>query len=207
MIFPRGLKDPTNTFLEGWGFGSMPKPTVDMYGNDDIRKHATVFAIADSVRLSQDKPEKWAYTPVYQDTGYFLKKYAPRVGYYGSYRFGFENNLRIFRYSDVLLMSSEASLRSGSNLGKAQTYFEKVWKRARPEYVGEVPTLTLNLLYEERHKEFVGEGHRYWDLVRTGQASSVLKEKGWKEHNRYLPIPDAEITKSQGVLKQNNGYN
>jgi len=208
MIFPRGLKDPTNTFLEGWGFGSMPKATVDIYEDGDIRKHATVFAIADSVELSKGTAYEWAYTPVYQNTGYFLKKYAPRVGYYGSYRFGFENNLRIFRYSDVLLMASEAALRSqGGDQGKAQTNFAKVWKRARPKHVGDAPAVTLDLLYEERHKEFVGEGHRYWDLVRTGQAADVLKDKGWKTHNRYLPIPDAEITKSQGVLKQNEGYN
>lgn len=206
MLFPRGFSDPTNTFLEGWGFGTMEKKTANMYEDTDIRKDATVFAIDDSIKVYEGRPANWSYTPVYQNTGYFLKKYAPRVGYYGRSRFGFDNNIRVFRYSDVLLMASEAILRTQGVTAAAQDYFSRVWKRARPESQ-DIPPLTLERLYEERHKEFVGEGHRYWDLVRTGEAAEVLKDKGWKEYNRYLPIPDAEITKSQGALKQNEGYN
>lgn len=206
LIFPRGFKDPTNTFLEGWGFGTIEPATVEMYEAGDIRKGATIFAIDDSIQAYKDEPDNWSYTPVYQNTGYFLKKYAPRVGYYGNNRFGFENNIRIFRYSDVLLMASELIYRTQGATPEAQEYFSKVWKRARPNSTN-APALTLELLYDERHKEFVGEGHRYWDLVRTGQAAEVLGKYGWKEYHKYLPISDVEISKSQGALKQNPGYN
>jgi hypothetical protein len=33
---------------------------------------------------------------------------------------------------------------------------------------------TIDNILEERHLEFVGEGKRYWDLVRSGKAASVL---------------------------------
>ncbi|MCL3852805.1 RagB/SusD family nutrient uptake outer membrane protein [Parabacteroides sp. GYB001] len=206
ISFPRGFTDPTNTFLEGWGFGTMQKATVDMYEDIDIRKYATVFAIDDSIKAYEGQEKNWSYTPAYQNTGYFLKKYAPRVGYYGPSRFDFENNVRVFRYADVLLMASEALLRSGGSTAKAQEYFSMVYKRARPS-ISDVPTVNLDILYLERHKEFVGEGHRYWDLIRTNQATTYLSDKGWKQHNRYLPIPDSEISKAQGSLTQNEGYN
>ena len=205
LTFPRGFYDPTGVYLEGWGFGTMQKSTVDLYDSKDIRKEATVFAIDDSIAANEGAELNWSYTPAHQNTGYFLKKYAPRVGYYGSNRFGFENNIRVFRFSDVLLMASELLLRSGNKMNMAQEYYNRVWKRAHPSE-DKAPVLTLENLYLERHKEFVGEGHRYWDLIRTGDAAKYLADKGWKEYNRYLPIPDSEITKSQGSLKQNPGY-
>jgi hypothetical protein len=203
LIFPRGFTDPTGVFVEGWGFATMNKDLVDLYDADDIRKSATVFAIDDSIKAHAGDEKNYSYTPAYQNTGYFLKKYAPRTGYYGSNRFYFKNNVRVFRYSDILLMVAEMSLRTG-NQGEAQNCFAEVWNRAHT--ASAAPAVTLDLLYKERRLEFAGEGYRYWDLIRTGKAAEVLGGKGWTARNRYLPVPDAEITKSQGSLKQNEGY-
>lgn len=206
LTFPRGFEDPTGVFVEGWGFGTLNKEVVDLYDATDIRKGASVFAIDDSIKAYETAERNWVYTPAHQNTGYFLKKYAPRVGYYGPQRFQLKNNIRVFRYSDVLLMAAEAMFRSGVDQSLAQTYFAEVWERARPTATTPTPALTLDLLYDERRREFVGEGHRYWDLIRTGQAASALGSKGWQSHHRYLPIPDSELSKAQGSLKQNDGY-
>ncbi|MDH6534327.1 RagB/SusD family nutrient uptake outer membrane protein [Parabacteroides sp. 52] len=69
---------------------------------------------------------------------------------------------------------------------------------------------------KERHLEFVGEGLRYWDLVRWGDAATVLTEnmpeyssvRTWDPNkNKYLPIYQEEIDKTKGMgefeLKQN----
>jgi hypothetical protein len=59
--------------------------------------------------------------------------------------------------------------------------------------------------------EFVGEGKRYWDLIRTGKAASVLvpdqygyRTNSWTSNKKYLPIPQSEIDKARGTLTQNN---
>ena len=59
--------------------------------------------------------------------------------------------------------------------------------------------------------EFVGEGKRYWDLVRTGKASTVLvpdeygyRTNTWSVNKKYLPIPQSAIDSAQGSLTQNN---
>lgn len=76
--------------------------------------------------------------------------------------------------------------------------------------VASIPA-TLDNVIEERHLEFVGEGKRYWDLIRTGKAATVLvpdqygyRTNTWSESKKYLPIPQSEIDKAQGTLKQNN---
>ena len=207
LLFPRGFTDPTGVFLEGWGFGTMNADIVELYEDGDIRKHTSVFAIDDSIKAYEGAEQNWVYTPAHQNTGYFLRKYPPRVGYYGPDRFNFKNNIRVFRFSDVLLMSSEVILRSGGDRNTAQEYFSRVWKRARPTRTSEVPQVDLDKIYHERRLEFVGEGHRYWDLIRTNTAAEVLADKGWQSRNRFLPIPDSEISKAQGSLKQNEGYN
>ena len=68
---------------------------------------------------------------------------------------------------------------------------------------------TIDNIIQERHLEFVGEGKRYWDLVRTGKAASTLgpdeyRTNTWSEQKKYLPIPQAEIDAAQGTLTQNN---
>lgn len=70
---------------------------------------------------------------------------------------------------------------------------------------------TIDNILEERHLEFVGEGKRYWDLVRSGKAASVLvpdtygyRTNTWSAKKKYLPIPQGEIDAAQGTLVQNN---
>jgi hypothetical protein len=61
----------------------------------------------------------------------------------------------------------------------------------------------------------MGEGKRYFDLVRTGKAATVLtpsndsghyRTKAWSADVRYLPIPQDNIDAAQGTLKQNGNY-
>ena len=73
----------------------------------------------------------------------------------------------------------------------------------------------------ERRLEFATEGHRFFDLVRWGIAEKTLNAYLEKEKTRrtylstakftagrdeYLPIPQAEITFTNGLYKQNPGY-
>ena len=49
------------------------------------------------------------------------------------------------------------------------------------------------------------EGHRWYDLVRTGNAATVLSGKGFTPgKNEILPIPLAELENT--LLVQNPGY-
>ncbi|MDD4481585.1 MAG: RagB/SusD family nutrient uptake outer membrane protein, partial [Bacteroidales bacterium] len=88
----------------------------------------------------------------------------------------------------------------------AQTYLNAVRTRAQVPMV----SATLDNIIEERHLELMGEGKRYWDLVRSGKAESVLtadkhlyRTVNWTPQKKYWPIPQSEIDKSAGTLTQN----
>ena len=68
----------------------------------------------------------------------------------------------------------------------------------------------LEDIYTERRFELATEGHRFFDLLRTGKAQEVLGAiypSFDVSIHQYLPIPQQEIDASQGVLTQNPGYN
>lgn len=161
----------------------------------------------------------------YQNTGIFLLKYLGRPGgndgVVADADLGWDNNQRIYRYSETLLNAAELILRTGGDVAKAQGYFNLVRNRAHASN----RTVSLDNLLEERRMEFVGEGKRYYDLIRFGKAAEVLKPGGgkvldqeknaydkqgipervqWSESKKYLPIPQDEIEAAKGTLVQNN---
>lgn len=198
MLGARGLKDPNNVYVEGWGFAPVTKALNDAFLPNDPRKWTTIIDHeefrAEGGTVSSD---------VNQYTGYSVCKYHPRAGYsstVGTEALNYKNNCRVIRFSDVLLMASEALLRSGGSVGEVQDYYARVVKRAMGDDY-KVPVVSLDNIYKERRYEFAMEGIRYWDLVRTNQAKDFIK--GWDDTKKYLPIPQSEIDKSDGHLVQN----
>lgn len=202
LISPHTWPDGTDGHDQGWGFCPVRLETYERYANNDTRRDATCW---NAGALGVD------YNKRYQDTGLFLEKYAALTGnnkdQKADAQLNWNNNLRIYRFSETLLNAAELIAR-GAGSGDAKLYLNKVRKRA-----GLVTELepTIDNIIEERHLEFVGEGKRYWDLIRTGKASSVLvpDEYGyrtniWTENKKYLPIPQSEIDAAQGTLTQNN---
>lgn len=198
MLGARGLKDPNNVYVEGWGFAPVTKALNDAFLPGDPRKWTTIIDHAEFVAEGGS-----INTDSNQYTGYTVRKYAPRVGYSsttGTEALNYKNNYRVIRFADVLLMASEALLRSGGSVSEAQDYYGRVVKRAMGDDYA-VPEVSLDNIYKERRYEFAMEGIRYWDLVRTNQAKDFLP--GWDETKKYFPIPQSEIDRSEGHLVQN----
>ena len=153
------------------------------------------------------------YTHAWQHTGFFLKKYLPMVENVKNAGWdadlNFNNNLRIYRYAETLLNAAEFELLTNGDAGKAAEYVNKVRVRAG---VTAKASVTYEEVIDERKLEFVGEGKRYFDLVRSGQAQSVLvagsasdRTNNWSQNRKYLPIPYSELSADPN-LKQNAGY-
>ena len=158
-----------------------------------------------------------------------MNKYLPRYSHVaggtgGADQCRWNDNFRIYRYAETLLNAAELIVRTGGDAALAKSYITQVRKRAG--LVSEVEP-TLDNILTERRKEFLGEGKRYWDLVRmedvpgvSQKASLLLKaelepvnEKGdrgrqnsWKPSKKYIPTSSKEISSAQGTLKQNDAY-
>lgn len=218
---------PKQEFNSGWGFCDVSKEVYDLYEQNDQRRTGGVLNMEDYARDYHERTgDNVTYGGRYQNTGIFLRKYLGRPGgnanTIGAADLGWDNNQRIYRYSETLLNAAELILRTGGDVAKAQTYFNEVRNRAHAS----ARTVSLDNLLEERRMEFVGEGKRYYDLIRFGKAAEVLKPEGgkvlndgshteygkvgiperiqWTENKKYLPIPQAEIDAAQGTLKQND---
>ena len=113
-------------------------------------------------------------------------------------------NYRVIRYADVLLMAAEALNQTGED-SLALVYLNQV--RARVGLFQK--TSSSIVLYEdilkERRSELSCEGHRFFDLVRTGKAASEITNFVTGKHELF-PIPQDEIDLAGGNWPQNPGY-
>ena len=197
-----GMRDYNGPeFATGWGFCPVSEDLEQFMSNDPRYQHTIIDA--DAIPGSE-------YTPGYQNTGYFIRKYAPltsNLAANGDAALNWGNNIREIRYADVLLMAAEGLVRSGGSEGSARNYLNQVRNRVGLPSLNSSGSELLDDIYKERRLELATEGHRFFDLIRTGEASSVLSSKGFISGiHEVLPIPQQEIDASQGVLTQNSGY-
>ena len=120
---------------------------------------------------------------------------------------------RLMRYADVLLMAAEA-LNENGNTTDALIHLNEVRFRARAgnntillDVTETNKALLRDIILNERRHELALEGHRFWDLLRTGKAVTVLGPLGYTDKYKLLPIPQSQIDLSQGRLLQNDGWN
>jgi len=197
----RGYSGPL--YSSGWSFNVPTQDLVDAFAAGDKRKDVAVLDI-----------EAWAtstgakYTTGYEHTGYFNNKYIPRAGEsQAQQELNYETNYRAIRYADVLLMAAEANNRASSpNVSKAQNYLNQVRARAygnSSNASSSTGTTLTQEIWDERRLELAGEGSRFFDLVRTGQAAAVISGFVAGKHELF-PIPQTEIDVSN--LTQNPGY-
>lgn len=192
------------TFDSGYSFNVPVKEAVDAYEEGDLRKDV---AILDIVAWAAEKGA--TYGEGYEHTGYYNRKYIARQGDLntGDQNLTNPNNYRAIRYADVLLMAAEALNRGGINDAKALEYLNQVRTRAfgdTKHNVSASGTELTNAIWAERRVEFLGEGLRFFDLVRTGQGTKISRFKTGK--NEVFPIPVEEIKYANGNWKQNPGY-
>ena len=193
-------------FTPGFSFNVPTQDAVDEFELGDLRKDVAILDI-----------DAWAastgaeFTTGNEHTGYFNRKYLPRVrsaNAEGDLNLTNPNNYRAIRYADVLLMAAEANNRGGIDDGKAQGYLNLIRQRAFGDEFHNV-TLTgaalTEVIYHERRVELMGEGHHFFDLVRTGRAADEIDGFVAGKHEIF-PVPLEEIEFSAGNWSQNPNY-
>ena len=201
MVGPRSYSRPAGSpapdIPSGWSFNVFTQDFYDAIKTDP-RFAATVFDMKAMKAAGQAD-----YIEGYQNTGYFINKFIPRRSDIrtggGALELNFQQNDYIIRLADTYLMEAEAL---GGTGARAQALLDAV--RAR---VGlpSVP-VSLSAIKTERRLELAGEGHRFFDLVRWGDAPARLGSRGFVTgKSEIFPIPAREL---QGTkLVQNPQYN
>ena len=200
-----------NTFDSGYGFNTPTQEVVDAFETGDKRKDV---AILDILAWKKRYPGV-NYDESRGNTGYYNRKYIPRQGdlNLGDNNLTNPNNYRAIRYADVLLMAAEVNNRKSSpDDTKALDYLNQVRRRAFgvSDASRDVNLSGANLtqaIYHERRVELVGEGHHFFDLVRTDRAASEI-ENFTSGKNEIFPIPliELELSNAKERWGQNPGY-
>ncbi|WP_228851334.1 RagB/SusD family nutrient uptake outer membrane protein [Aegicerativicinus sediminis] len=195
----------TGVWNLGWGFNVPTQDLVDTFENGDRRKANTILesgeddggfgsgTLPESPPLAQPYWNKKAYT-----------KLAVRTQF--SMNGNRWENIKIVRYADVILMAAEAANELGM-MSEAAFYLNQIRTRAGLGNTSAADQSEMRVaIKHERRVEFALEEYRFYDLVRWGDASTVLAPLGYEPRNALFPIPQEAIDQSGGVLVQNPDY-
>jgi len=232
----------------GWGFN---QPKDDLFakfsrnGDVDPRRECTIiseewpvgwgFNIVDDIMMGSNLAEyEWiTKDPQYDYTIYkTMRKGIPTLQYMPGGRGQLPTNIRVIRYSDVLLMNAEASYFLGKEQ-EARDRVNEVRERARNStyppgaFLGDIdenkipinyvafpnanlPDITssgndlLEDIRHERRVELSMEGLRYYDIIRTADIQKLAYSDAYKAKKGLWPLPENDVY-TYG-LEQNEGY-
>lgn len=126
-------------------------------------------------------------------------------------------NIKVIRLSEVYLIAAEAALTIDKAL--AAQYLNAIRKRSPNLAQATAATVTLDMIADERSKELIGEGHRFFDMIRWNKSIEFNDEVGSLSishrdkvidrsfYKTLLPISIDEINTNPGIKQQQNpGY-
>lgn len=209
--------DASNTLLTGgW---NVPTPAmIDSYEKDDKRLNPSI-AIAvgdldgDAMTIEKVLEVNDPEIEDFEIARPFVNKYNhPHAKLQNT-----DDNWPIYRYSDALLLLSECLVNQGKS-NEALPYINQVRKRAG---LPNLSNVTAQDVAKERKHELAFENHRWYDLLRTGEALNVMTEyakyiktfdpelpdRTYQIKKEYLlyPIPYRELQINKELV-QNPGY-
>jgi hypothetical protein len=178
-----------NNTVAGRGFGSF-QPTVDIYNSfDPADKRLPVFFVKGT------------------DGKYYCNKWIDADAVTANQS---DNNFPHIRFAEVLLIFAEATNEVSGPTEEAYNAVNAIRERAG---LADLEGLTRDefreAVLQERRLELCFEGHRWYDLVRTGRLVSTLQAKGItnvQEYHTVFPVPQIEIDLNQNLKPQNDGY-
>jgi starch-binding outer membrane protein, SusD/RagB family len=195
----------------GFGFNTPTADLASSFEAGDTRRNATIIFINptapgnspgtvlwDGFRIpSKDSVEndRYSYKPYHSAIAE-----SPQVT---NNKDSKPKNIRLMRYSEVLLMYAEAAAMLGNADGANKLNLVRSRANLAPT------TLSQANVWKERRSELAMEQDRFLDLVRQGRAGNVLRAHGKAfvdGKHELFPIPQAQRDLSGGRLTQNNGY-
>jgi len=201
--YVQGPRNNTPSNMQGWGFGVPSESLIQFYkSRGEVIRPATTLLYSGTTTPEGDYISENCPNPVYNGKVYTPKAYND----WSNNGYGYDHNLRVIRYAEVLLIYAEAISR-GASVGtlSGMTALEALTLVRSRAGLAAVEATTANIL-DERRAELALEEDRFLDLVRTGRAASVLGSLGYVEgKNNLFPIPATQLQLNTN-LKQNNNY-
>jgi hypothetical protein len=190
------------------GYYAPTEELVNEFEPGDPRLTASVYKTGDTLyTIAGGKIAVVPYDSSWSSTHYSIKKYGgernAKPSDYSPNNQSQFNNERWYRYAEMLLLNAEALIRAGRSAEAMEIINSQIRKRVG---LGASPIADpMQALMHEKRVEMAFEPHRWFDIVRWGIGPQVFADK-WNDKFKVFPFPQSEVDKSNGVLKQNEGY-
>ena len=110
-----------------------------------------------------------------------------------------DDNIYIFRLAELYLLRAEARNLESGNIALILDDINTIRNRAGLDSIQTATHVDLvDIIDQERRAEFAFEGHRRFDLIRTGKIKEVL---GITDDQIYYPIPLSETNTNTAINK------
>lgn len=201
--FVQGPRNNSPSNMQGWGFCTPSDNLIAfLTGRGDTERMKATLLYRGTKTPEGDSIKVTVSNPVYNGKVYTPSSYN-KWSFNG---YGFDHNPRIIRYSDVLLMFAEAKLLGASEGNASGFTAESALNKVRNRVGLSNIAPTLEAVWDERRAELALEEDRFFDLVRTGKAPTVLGSSGFVSgKHEVFPIPQQQRQLNPN-LEQNNGY-
>jgi hypothetical protein len=159
-----------------WGFVN---PNKDLYDAFVSVEGIDGYRLSNTIVTREQMINQYGTTNIMEITdneGYWSFKYRILKSLWAGYFYA--NNTRVMKYNEVLLLAAEAHFQSGDAAGKAKAtdYINLIRTRAQaPTIAG---TVTMDEIKTESRLELCFEGQRLENIIRWGDAASLLATKG-----------------------------
>lgn len=199
----------SGTWDLGWGWNTPTSNLESAYEAGDVRKAATILYS----NQSDGGTNTGGYglvLPNLTNALYWNKKVYNQYSEYLANGLGTPNNesqntwvnQRVLRLSDVLLMGAEAANELNQGNPDAVTWVNRIRNRAGLGNIAFVSQAQMRtVIKQERRMEFAMEFERFFDLVRYGDATTVLGANGYQNKHRYYPIPTSALNANPALVQ------
>jgi hypothetical protein len=202
-------------------------PTKDLYDAFVSVEGVNGYRLNNTIVTREQMINQYGTTNIMEITdneGYWNFKYRILRSIWAGYFYA--NNTRVMKYNEVLLLAAEAHLQSG-NASKATEYINQI--RARAQAPAVTGTVTMDQVKTESRLELCFEGQRFENLIRWGDAASILATNGqrnpalqtdgsvtWTSYNdpsecgfkvgkhELLPFPESEMSVNPNMVQNPN---
>ncbi|WP_417429019.1 RagB/SusD family nutrient uptake outer membrane protein [Halpernia sp.] len=196
----------------GWGGLRTTKAFVDKFPTNGADKRGNFYTNGQDKEIN----DLGSFTDGYA----FIKyKNVTSTGAPGSDNSGnfVDTDIPLYRLADIYLMYAEATLRGGAggDMNTAIGYINQLRERAYGNNSGNVTSINLDFILDERARELSWELTRRTDLIRFGKFTSAAYLWPWKggvkdgkavdETRNLFPIPAKDIIANPNLV-QNPGY-
>ncbi|NML23534.1 RagB/SusD family nutrient uptake outer membrane protein [Pseudoflavitalea sp. G-6-1-2] len=206
---PADYKDPSGITLTAWGGYKMKWSSYDKFAANDKR----LKVVLENYPIGKDGSGNIIYKNARTagDMGAVPVKFGPDPSKANSQKSAVD--LPIYRYGDVLLMLAESinEVNGGPN-SDAYDAINLIRTRAGvaalPQGLNKAQFLAK--IQDERLFELWGEGWRRDDLIRWNLFTQRAANDGSSTAESFkvlYPLPRTAVTQSNGIIKQNFGYN